>query len=440
MKKNLIIAIGIALLPLSGFSAEKNLDPLDQWAQWRGPLGTGVAPRGNPPLEWSEEKNIRWKTSINGKGQSTPVIWGNHILITTAEEYGDPEIDHYEEPHGAHGNMDPLRKQKFIVMDIGRSTGKIRWQKIVSDERPHESTHTTGSWASHSVVTDGERLFAYFGSRGIYCLDMNGELQWKKDLGDKKVLHGHGEGSSPALHGDSLIINWDHEGESFVIVLDKKTGRKRWKASRDEISSWSTPLVVEHGGKTQVIISATKRVRAYDLSDGSVLWECGGLSQNVVASPVSADGFVYVGSSYRIQSMFAVRLEGAKGDITGTDAVAWGIDSFTPYVPSPLLYGDRLYFLRHLYGIITCLEAQSGKPLFGPSRIRGLHSVFASPVGAADRVYITGRSGTTTVMKNSNEYEILATNYLDDSFTASPAIAGKELFLRGEQYLYCIAE
>ncbi len=415
-------------------------EALDYWPHWRGPLGTGVAPRGNPPVEWSEDKNVRWKIAIPGKGHSTPIIWGDRIFITTAIPYGDASATRVVRAPGAHNNVPPLRRYEYVVLAVSRRDGTVLWQRTVHKARPHESTHESGSWASNSPVTDGERLFASFGSRGLYCLDMDGKLVWQTDAGDMQTLHGHGEGSSPALHGDTLVVNWDHEGDSFVIAFDKRTGKQRWKAARDEGTSWSTPLVVEHAGKSQVIIAATHRVRAYDLANGDVIWECGGLSGNVVASPVAGDGFVYVTNSYQTREMLAIRLAGAKGDITKSKAVVWTRHRDTPYVPSPLLYGDKLYFLRHYQGYLTCVNAKTGESLFGLQRLSGIGNVYASLVGAADRVYIVDRNGTTVVIKRGAKFELLARNRLDDSFSASPAVVGQELYLRGERNLYCIAE
>ena len=434
------VAVALAVLPVPVVAGEKGLDALDQWPQWRGPLATGVAPHGNPPLIWSEGKNVRWKIAIPGRGQSTPIIWGDRIFITTAVRHGDALAPRNVHAEGAHDNLAAKHLQKFIVLAINRRDGTILWQRIVRDERPHEGAHATGGWASNSAVTDGEHLFAFFGSRGLYCFDMDGKLVWQTDLGDMQSLHGHGEGSSPALHGNTLVVNWDHQGESFLVALDKQSGKQRWKVARDEITSWSSPLVVENDGKPQVIVSATRRVRGYDLASGNLIWEAGGLARNVVASPVAADGLVYVANSYDWQAMLAIRLAAAKGDITGTDAIVWRRSRDTPYVPSPLLYGRTLCFLKHLSGILTCVEARTGRTLFGPRRLDGIGNVFASPVGAAGRIYVVSRNGTTAVIKNAAEFELLARNRLDDSFSASPAVVGDELYLRGEGNLYCIAE
>jgi outer membrane protein assembly factor BamB len=266
-------------------------------------------------------------------------------------------------------------------------------------------------------------------------------VKWQKDLGRMQTLHAHGEGSSPALHGDSLIVCWDHEGDSFLYCFEKRTGEQRWKVPRDEKTSWSTPLIVEHDGRMQVIVSATKRVRGYDLATGAQIWECAGLSQNVVSSPVFGHGLVIAGNSYYEQAMVAIRLDGARGDLTGTDRVAWKLNRSTPYVSSPLLYDDTLYFLRHNQNILLRLDPLTGKARGEPIRLEGITDfIFASPVGAAGRIYITARDGRTVVLRHDRENAPLALNRLDDVFSASPALADKELYLRGEQFLYCLAE
>ncbi len=309
---------------------------------------------------------------------------------------------------GAHGDLPVVRRESFAVLAVDRRDGTILWQKTVREAIPNEGIHYTGSYASSSPVVDGEHLFAFFGSYGV--------------------------------HGDTLIVNWDHEGPSFLVAFDKRTGRERFKVARDEPTSWATPVVVEHRGKHQVIVSGTNRVRGYDLASGRVIWECGGLSANVVASPVAAQGMVYAGSSYDTRNLLAIRLEGAKGDITGTDRVAWTRHRGPPYVPSPLLYEDALYFIYHYQGILTRLHATTGEERPGPVRLRGLANIYASPVGAAGRVYITDLDGATLVITHEDNPKALALNLLEDRFSASAAIAGNELFLRGEQYLYSIAE
>jgi len=409
-----------------------------QWPQWRGPHGNGVAPHADPPLQWTENRNILWKLALPGHGLSTPVVWGERLFVTTAVPFG--EAIHVAETHadGAHDNLDPTHRLHFVVLAINRRDGRILWQKTVRDEQPHEGAHVTASWASPSPVTDGKRLYVSFGSRGIYCLDLDGKLLWEKDFGDMQIRHEHGEGSSPALYGNTLIVNWDHQGASFLAALDSRTGEQRWQVARDEITSWSTPLVVEVAGKPQVIVSASRRVCGYDLSDGKLIWECAGLSRNVVASPVAADGMVYVANSYDWQAMMAIRLADAKGDITASPAVVWTLDRHTPYVPSPLLYDGKLYFIRHSQGFLSCLDAKTGKPFYGPQRLKVISDLFASPLGAAGRIYLAGRGGTVLVLKAGPTFQVLAQNELPDSFTASPLAVDKALYLRGKRFLYCI--
>jgi outer membrane protein assembly factor BamB len=415
-------------------------DGRDFWPQWRGPLGTGVAPNAQPPVEWSESKNIRWKTALPGKGHSTPIVWGERIFLTTAIPYGELVKPRFVRP-GAHDNLTMTQNHEFAVLAVSRKTGKILWQQTVHKATPHEAGHITASLASASPVTDGEHIFAFFGSYGLYCLDTSGKLLWKKDLGEMHTKHGHGEGSSPALHGETLIVNWDHEDRSFLLALDKRTGKQLWRVARAEDTSWATPIVVEHKGIAQVIVPGTNRLRGYDLATGAVIWECGGLSSNIVASPVAANGFVYAGSSYDTRAMLAIRLDGAKGDITGTKQVVWTRNRGTPYVPSPLLYGNSIYNMQHYQGVVVRLDAKTGEEQGGPFRLAAIADVYASPVGAANRVYITSREGATQVMSHSEQNpKMLAVNRLDDRFSASAALAGRELFLRGERCLYCIAQ
>src|SRR5713101_2106453 len=230
------------------------------WPQWRGPLGTGMAPNAQPPVEWSETKHIRWKTALPGKGHSTPIVWGERIFLTTAIPYGEAVKPRFPNRPGAHDNLALTQHHEFVVLAVSRSDGKILWQQCVHKELPHEAGHISGSVASASPVTDGEHVFAFFGSRGLYCLDTNGQLLWKKNLGEMHTKHGHGEGSSPVLHGESVIVNWDHEEQSFLVALDKRTGDLRWKVTRPEDTSWATPIVVERAGKAQVIVPGTNRL------------------------------------------------------------------------------------------------------------------------------------------------------------------------------------
>ena len=438
--------LSICLCAVFTLAAELQADPQKYWPQWRGPHATGVAPHGNPPGEWSENKNVRWKIEIPGKGSASPIVWGDRVFVLTAIPTGEPVEPRAQEEasprrrrRGPRG-IKPTHVQKFTIFAIDRRDGSVLWQRTAHEELPHEGTHNTGTWASNSPVTDGEHVFAYFGSRGLFCYDMQGNLRWEKDLGDMTIKLGFGEGSSPVLYGDTLVITWDHQGQSFIVALDKDTGKERWRVNRDEITSWTTPLVVEHSGKPQIVTSATNRVRSYDLESGNLIWECSGMTLNAIPSPVAADGMVYLTSGFRGNALLAIRLSAAKGDITDTEAIVWSYDRDTPYVPSPLLYGDALYFLKNRNGILSCFNARTGEPFYSQQRLEGIRSVYASPVGARDRVYLAGRDGTTLVIKRGPEFEVLGSNVLDDGFDASPAIVDNEIYLRGRHYLYCIAQ
>jgi outer membrane protein assembly factor BamB len=445
----------------------------DNWPAWRGPLATGVSPAADPPAEWDAETgaNIRWKTAIPGRGHSTPIVWGDRVFLTAAIPIGNPLPPKPSTAPGNHDNLPVTHKQRFIALAINRADGKVIWQQTLREALPVEQGHRTGSLASSSPVTDGQRLIVNFGSFGLYCLDFDGNLIWKKNFGQMNTLHGHGEGASPVLHGNTLVINWDHEGQSFVAALDVRTGDQLWRVERDEITSWSTPIVVDlkaatsgRGSPTplsprgrgaggegaeptrsttegpQLIVPGTARIRGYDLATGKVLWECGGLSSNIVASPVYEGGLLFAGSSYDKRALLAIRLAGAKGDITGTDHVVWSRFRGTPYVPSPLLVDGGLYFLTHYQPILTRLDAPTGEEKPGAIRLQGLSDIYASPVSAGGRIYITDLEGTTLVMTASEIPRAASLNKLNEPVAASAAIAGREIFLRGEKHLYCLAE
>ena len=414
------------------------VNPLAQWGQWRGPLATGAAPKADPPVEWSETKNIRWKTKLPGLGHSSPVVWGGLVFVTTAEMTGAKKPFTGVTPDGAHNNMNPLFDHQFAVMAIDRQTGAVVWRRTVATRQPHESSHESATWASNSPVTDGEHVLSFFGSNGLYCLDTGGRLIWSRDLGDMLVKHGHGEGASPLLHGETVVVNWDHEGASVIVALAKSTGEELWRQPRDEVTSWATPIVVTHDGQAQAVVSGTRRVRGYDLKTGAVIWEAGGLPGNIVASPVAADGMVFAAGSYEKQTLLAIRLTGAKGELTGTQQIVWQKNRSTPYVPSPLLYDGWLYYLRHYQGVLSRVNAKTGDEPSGPFRLGSVFNIYSSPVAAAGRIYVTDRNGKTLVMSNGAEPKALTLNKLDDRFSASAALVGDAIFLRGEKFLYCI--
>lgn len=429
--------------PCSGWQLSDPTTPIavapTDWPQWRGPLGSGAAHAGaNPPATWSESENVLWKKSLPGLGHSTPVVFRDYVFVTTAIAKGEKQPPKFSGAPGAHDNLPVTQAHSFEVLALARESGQILWQRQLHHAMPHEGAHHTASLASASPATDGQHVYVCFGSHGIGCLDFEGHVVWKRDLGRMHSKHGHGEGATPALFGDRLVVNWDHEGQSFIVALDKLTGDAIWRAERNEVTSWSSPLIVTHEGEQQVIVCGTGRVRAYDLDTGKVIWECGGLSGNIVASPVYGDGIVYVGSSYEIRSMMAIKLTGAQGDITGSDQILWQRRIRTPYVPSPLLYRGQVYFLAHYQNVLSQVDGASGEEPIGPFRLGALGNTYASPVAAAGRVYVTDLEGVTEVLSAGEVPRTLAVNRLDDSFAASAAIAGRQLFLRGRKSLYCL--
>lgn len=429
------IIVAVALLaPL--FAAAPNPEAERFWPTWRGPYASGVSKHADPPLEWSETKNIRWKREIPGRGSASPVVWGDRVYVLTAIPAGATG----DASHARPGLLNALPAHRFMVMALDRKDGKVIWERVAVEVKPHEPAHPdNGTWASSSAVTDGEHVIASFESRGFYAYDMNGKLVWQTDLGDKTMRNQFGEGSTPALHGNYLVVVWDHQGQSFIAALDKRTGKELWRVPREEIDSWATPLVVEHDGRAQVVTSGMNRLRSYDLETGKLVWDSQGVTMNPIPSPVAADGMVYVTSGFRGNNLKAIRLADARGDLTGSKAIVWTLDRDTPYVPSPLLYDGILYLLKSNSGILSAFDAKTGTEHFRNQRLDGVGEAYSSPVGASGRVYLPSREGTTLVLKHGPKYEVLATNKLDDGFDASAALVDKEMYLRGYKTLYCIA-
>ncbi|MGH9676015.1 MAG: PQQ-binding-like beta-propeller repeat protein, partial [Candidatus Acidiferrum sp.] len=423
----------------------------------RGPSANGTSPHGDPPITWSANKNIKWKAELEGRGSSTPIVWRDQVFVLTAvptERQAAASELPKADPQFKRLTKAPAIFYRFEVLSFDRATGKLRWRQTATEQVPHEGHHPTHSYAGGSPTTDGERLYVSFGSRGTYCYSLAGKPLWKRDLGRLNTRLGWGEAVTPVIHGDDLILNWDQEANSALICLDAGTGATRWKTPRDEASSWNTPLVVEVQKRGQVvfpenrkksptaflvIVNGTNRARAYDLHDGKEVWECGGMTVNAIPSPVAADGVAYVMSGYKGSMAAAIPLDAA-GDLTGKNKIIWRHSHGTPYVPSPLLANDRIWFTQANNALLTVLDAKSGKPLIDHERLPGMGNLYASPVAAGGRVYLVGRDGTTIVLKQSDKLEVLATNHLDDEIDASPAIAGRDLFLRGQKYLYCVSE
>ena len=339
---------------------------------------------------------------------------------------------------GFGGGSKPTEEYRFVLISLDRNTGKENWRRVAATQVPHEGHHRDHGFASGSPVTDGKHIIVSFGSRGLYCYNMKGKLQWKKNFGDMRMRNSFGEGTSPALHGDTVVLLWDHEGDSALYALDKKTGKLKWKKDRNEASGWCTPVVTIHDGVTQVIVNGTRAVRSYQLSDGKLLWQCSGQTSNAIPSVVVDENFAYAMSGFRGAHLAAIKL-GGSGDLTDSKSVTWTANRGTPYTPSPLLSNGRIWYLSGNNGILSVRDTKSGKLLVEGERLDGVSGVYASPVSAGGRVYIAGRNGTVSVLKDSAKLEVLATNELDEKFDCSPAVVGNQIFLRGKENLYCIA-
>ena len=411
------------------------------WPEWRGPTHNGMA-SGDAPLNWSDSENIKWRVAIPGRGHSSPVVWGDKVFLTTAiptaptppEELrrpggpgpgpgpgrpprppGGPEGPGGRPPRGGPGGGPPSRPQvehEFVLLCLDRGTGRILWQRTAVKAVPHQGHRPgEGTFANESPVTDGRHVIAYFGSRGIFCYDLSGNLVWKKELGVKfDIFHEYGEGTSPVLDGDVLLIKADHEGPSFLLALNKNTGEQIWRVARDERTSHSVPLVVTYQGRKQIITSATNRIRAYDYETGALIWECGGLGMNAIPAPVSADGVVYAMTGYQDPKLVAIRL-GGKGDITGSDLVLWSTTRNNAYVPSPLLHENRLYVVRD-GGFLSAYNASTGVPVYQSVRLPVGHTFKSSPVGVNGKIYLASEQDDVIVLKMGDKPDVLAVNTL----------------------------
>ena len=418
-------------------------DFASNWHQWRGPNATGWSPTAEPPVLWSERQNVKWKVSIEGQGTSTPIVWNNRVFILTAvrtEEKDESIPDPKDQPKTNFFDIKkPNRVHDFVVLCLDRNTGRQIWRRVATRKIPHEGAHNDNDFASASPTTDGKRLFCWFGSAGMYCFDLEGNLLWERDLGEASISSSLGEGSSPVVHQNRLVVVRDHAGQSSITVLDTLSGDTVWEKKRDEGNAWSTPIVTERNQKTQIITAASGFVRSYDLKTGDIIWKCSGLTGNVTPSPIVFDNSVICMSGYQGYSSMSISLD-AEGDLTKTDSVRWKLSDAAPYIPSPLLMQDSLFFAKSNQSILFCINAESGKSVFGPHRIGDVSNIYASIVGADGRVYVLGRNGTTLVLEQSKSFKELSTNKLEDRFDASPALAGKQLFLRGAKSLYCIED
>ena len=421
------------------------------WPQWRGPYFNGTQLDATPPLHFSEDHNVRFKVEVPGEGLASPIVYDGVVYLLTSEAASAEDQTASQQAAQAKADaeewppsVDPVA-QSFQVLAYSADSGELLWRRVASQHVPHESHYLDASWASATPITDGTHLFAHFGSNGTFAYTLDGTLVWKKDLGDMSTRNGFGEGSSPVLWQDLLLIPWDHEGDSFLVALDKSTGEERWRTPRpEERSSWVTPIVVDPDGDgelaPQLVLPGTHRSRGYDPRSGAELWSLGGMTFNTIPSPVARGGVVYLMSGFRDNALQAIDLRRAKGPLEGSDAILFTHDRHTPYVPSPVLYDDNLCFIKHNKNGFTCLDAASGEVRFTEVRLPGVQNVYASPVAAAGRIYVFDKGGAVAVVRNGPTFEVLAENRLDEGVDATPAIYGDSIYVRSRHHLYRLTE
>lgn len=432
----------IVLLSLpAAFAEPAPEDFASNWHQWRGPNSTGHSPTATPPISWSETDNVLWKVPIEGHGTASPIVWNDRVFILTAINTGvvDPALPKPEDqPKRVFGITHPNTAYQFVVLCLDRQTGQTIWRDVAAEMIPHEGHHNDASFASASPITDGERLYCWFGSAGLFCYDLAGNRLWQRDLGKAYVGASLGEGTSPAVYGDRIVIVRDHARQSTIEVLDTGTGDTVWKKDRDEPNAWATPRVVDHNGHVQVITAASNFVRSYDLSSGEIIWQCSGLTGNVTPVPAVYKDTVICMSGYKGFKVISFPLN-ATGEVSSTDT-RWSHSRGTPYVPSSVLAGDHLYFTQSNQAILTCLNAETGSTIIDRTRLDGLQNIYSSPVAANGHIYITGRNGRTLVLKQGDNFNVVANNNIGERVDASPAVAGDQLFVRSLKSLFCIAE
>jgi outer membrane protein assembly factor BamB len=436
----LTLTLGIFIGSLSFLASSASAG---NWPQWRGPDGSGISNEKNLPSEWSSTKNIKWKTAIEGRAHSSPIVWGNRVFLTTAVEGpvvpGAKAVKHMDgDKEYVHpDSVGADRKHTFKVLSIDRDTGKIVWESTAWEGTPYDNRHRKSSYAASTPATDGKLVFAFFGTEGLYAYDFKGKLAWKAQLGNLGTV-GMGTGTSPILFDNLVIVQCDEEnGEaSFIVALDKKTGKEVWRTPRKVQVSWATPLLARTSTRAELIASGTEAVIAYDPATGKELWRHKGVESNAIPSPVANNEMVFLVAGFPAKIAMAIRL-GQSGDLTGTPNVPWKYAKGTAYVPSPILYGDYLYLTTDR-GILTCIDAKTGEVKYEGGRIPIPATFTASPVAFEGKILMTSEDGDTFIVKSGPKHEILGTNSIGEPVYASPAIADGRIFIRGEKNLYCI--
>ena len=429
------------LLLASSLGARQGSAPaLGTWGHWRGPSQTGVA-SGAAPVRWSDTSNIAWKIEIPGRGHSSPVIWGDRIFLTTAvptgRTGGAASASGGRGGRRGDGGAGAREEQRFEVLALDRASGKVVWQRTAATAVPHEGYHATyGSFASNSPTTDGQRVYASFGSRGLFAYDMNGTLVWQRDFNiQMRMFQEFGEGVGPVLDEGRLIVLFDHEGDGVLAMLDAATGREIWRTPRTDGTNWAAPLVVRHDGRKQIVVNSPRKVRGYDYESGKQIWETAGLGLNTIPRAVQHGDTVLVMSGFINPALMAIRL-GREGDLAGTDAIKWTANRGLAYTASPVLHEGTLYFLTD-NGMVSAIDADTGKPMYQQVRLPKPSAIKASPVAAGGMLYFPTEDGDVVVARIGPTLDVVATNTLtEQSFVASPAVAGGDIFLRSRTHLF----
>jgi outer membrane protein assembly factor BamB len=446
MKPRNFLALLICLALPGRLPAVVNDDA--NWPQFRGPNASGVSTNANPPHKWSGTENVAWKTDLPGRSWSSPIVWGGRVFLTAVVNSGESEAPKKGLYFGGDRPV-PLKSEhlwKVLCLDL--ATGKLQWEKTVHQGPPQTPIHLKSSYGAETPVTDAERVYALFGSVGVFAFTLDGAEAWSHRLEPRKMRYGWGTAASPVLHGGRLFIVNDNDEKAEVFALDAKTGREVWRVNRDEKSNWATPFIWENGSRTELITPGSRAVRSYDL-DGKLLWSFRGMSSIAIPTPFAGDGLLFVSSGYvgdKLRPLYAIR-PGADGDIslkpgeTNSAFIAWSNPVGGPYNPSPLFYEGRLYVLYDR-GLVSCYDAKTGRLLYDRERLPNGLAFTSSPWAAGGRVFCLNEDGACYVLRAGDTFELLHTNKLadDDMCMATPALAGDRLLIRTAARLYCLRQ
>lgn len=416
----------------------------ENWNQFRGPEVLGIADDNpNLPESWSTTKNVTWVKSIPGLGWSSPIVWGDKIFLTTVIKAGEEEKPKEGLYFGGERPA-PEALHKWVVYCLDYESGEIVWEKTAHESMPNTPRHLKNTYASETPVTDGERVYAYFGNAGLFVYDLDGNLLWDQQWDQVKLRNGWGTAASPVIHQDVIYILNDNDDQSFLTALNKKTGDLIWRVDRDERSNWSTPYIWENELRTEIITAGTDQVRSYDL-DGKLLWSFTGMSSIAVPTPFANDGLLYICSGYvndKQRPIFAVK-PGASGDISlpenqsSNDFIVWSHKTGGPYMPTPVVYGDYFYVLLDR-GLVNCYHAKTGMPIYTDQRIgRGL-AFTVSPWAYNGTLFCMDEKGVTHMIQAGETFQVTGTNDLQEMSMATPAIVNDSLIIRTVSKVYRI--